>query len=151
MPPPSSRMTKNRAQPTRYRPGKAEAEDPDTEEESEEEEEDVKPQARAPPPKASSFPSQKKLGVDLSRAGQQRSAGTISPTKPPDEDLEGFVTASESSEEEGKDDSSSEEEGSDVESSEEDESSSDEEPQKPMLAPRFISKAKRAQQPLGRK
>ncbi len=146
MPPPSSRMTKNRAQPTRYRPGKAEAQDVESEEKSseEEEEDDAKAVAKAPPPKASSFPSQKKLAVDLSKAGQQ----IPSKPKPPDEDLEGFVTASESSEGEEADDKGS----SDVDdesSKEEEESSSDDEPKKPMLVPKFISKAKRAQQSTG--
>jgi microfibrillar-associated protein 1 len=140
MPPPSSRMTKNRPQPARYRPGKAEVEDPETEESSEEEE-DEKP-APAPAPKATSFPAQKKLAVDLSRAGQQVSAAPIIP-KRQDEDLEGFVTASESSEEEDEDSDGS---GNEDQESSEEESSSDDEPKKPMLAPKFISKAKRAQQ-----
>ena len=145
MPPPSSRMTQNRPQPTRYRPGKAEAEDPDSEEESSEEEDhDARPAAaKAPPPKATSFPSQKKLAVDLSRAGQQTSTAPTPQPKAQDPDLEGFVTASESSEEEGEEGSSDEDE---EESSEEEESSSDDEPKKPMLAPKFISKTKRAQQ-----
>ncbi|KAK5167839.1 uncharacterized protein LTR77_007538 [Saxophila tyrrhenica] len=142
MPPPSSRMTKNRPQPTRYRPGKAEVEDPESEEESSEEEEEQS--AKAPAPKASSFPSQKKLAVDLSKAGQQRSAAPTLPAKPPDEDLEGFVTASESSDEDEAGDGSSDE--GEGEESEEEESSSDDEPKKPMLAPKFISKAKRVQQ-----
>ncbi len=142
MPPPSSRMTKNRPQPTRYRPGKAEVADADSEEESSDEEEEQKP-AKAPAPKASSFPTQKKLAVDLSKAGQQRSAAPTVPVKTEDEDLAGFVTASESSEEEDGDGSSGEDEDAD---SEEEESSSDDEPKKPMLAPKFISKAKRAQQ-----
>lgn len=145
MPPPSSRMTKNRAQPTRYRPGKAEADDPESEEESsEEEDDDGQPAAaKAPPPKATSFPSQKKLAVDLSRAGQQVSIAPTPKVKTQDPDLEGFVTASESSEGEDEDGSSDEDE---EQSSAEEESSSDDEPKKPMLAPKFISKAKRAQQ-----
>lgn len=149
MPPPSNRMTKNRPQPTRYRPGKAEAEDLPSEEEesSDEEDDDERPvPAKAPPPKATSFPSQKKLAVDLSKAGQQVSIAPKVQAKAPDEDLEGFVTASESSEAEdgGEDESGS---GSDdEESSEGEESSSDDEPKRPMLAPKFISKAKRTQQ-----
>jgi microfibrillar-associated protein 1 len=147
MPPPSSRMTKNRPQPTRYRPGKAEVEDQQSDEESSEEEDhDARPvQAKAPAPKASSFPAQKKLAVDLSRAGQQQSTAPTTLAKSQNEDLEGFVSASESSEEE--EESESGEEDGDRESSEEEESSSDDEPKKPMLAPKFISKAKRAQQP----
>src|ERR1700743_672442 len=121
MPPPSSRMTKNRPQPTRYRPGKEEVEDPESEEESsEEEDDDERPaQTKAPPPKATSFPAQKKLAVDLSRAGQQTSSTAKAQPKTPEEDLEGFVTASESEEEDDEDDSSGEE---DEESSEEEES-----------------------------
>lgn len=142
MPPPSSRMTKNRAQPTRYRPGKAEIEDPESEEESSQEEDEQPISAKAPAPKATSFPSQKKLAVDLSKAGQQKS---LPATEKPDEDLEGFVTASESSEEEaeGTDDEEDEDESS------QEESSSDDEPKKPMLAPKFIPKAKRLQQQNG--
>ena len=143
MPPPSSRMTKNRPQPTRYRPGKAEAEDPESEEESSEEDDDRPVPAKTAPPKATSFPSQKKLAVDLSRAGQQVSTAPKPQAKTDDVDLEGFVTASESSEEDDDEGSSDEEE---EESSGEEESSSDDEPKKPMLAPKFISKAKRAQQ-----
>lgn len=147
MPPPSGRMTKNRAQPARYRPGKAEAEDLASEEESsDEEEEDERPApAKAPAPKATSFPSQKKLAVDLSKAGQQISAAPKAQVKPPDEELEGFVTASESSEDEGDDGSGSGSESEEEDSSEEEESS-DDEPKRPMLAPKFISKAKRSQQ-----
>ncbi|KAK5117818.1 hypothetical protein LTR85_008793 [Meristemomyces frigidus] len=145
MPPLSSRMTKNRPQPIRYRPGKAEVQDEvseDEESESSEDEaarEEVAP--RAPQPKATSFPS-KKLAVDLSKADQQTSAAPKPVPKKQDDDLEGFVTASESSEEEAG--GSSDEKGG--ESSEEEEESSDDEPKKPMLRPTFISKAKRAQQ-----
>ena len=140
-------MTKNRPQPTRYRPGKAEVEDQDSEEESSEEESDNErpAQVKAPPPKATSFPTQKKLAVDLSRASQQTSTAAKPQPKAQDEDdLEGFVTASESSEEEEEADESSNEE--EEKSSDDEESSSDDEPKKPMLAPKFISKAKRAQQ-----
>ena len=143
-------MTKNRPQPTRYRPGKAEAEDlPSEEESSEEEDDDERPvPAKAPPPKATSFPSQKKLAVDLSKAGQQIATAPKVKAKAQDEDLEGFVTASESSEEEdgGEGESGSGSGSDEAESSEEEESSSDDEPKRPMLAPKFISKAKRAQQ-----
>ncbi|KAI7203925.1 hypothetical protein D0869_06139 [Hortaea werneckii] len=153
MPPLPSRMTKNQGQPARYYPGKAEVEENESEdEESEEEQEEVpapKPAPKPAPPKASSFPSQKKLAVDLSKADQQRSlAPNSAPQKPaPDEDLEGFVTASESSE---SDREGGTDEGEEEDSSEEDEESSDDEPKKPMLRPTFMSKAKRAQQSASR-
>ena len=141
-------MTKNRAQPTRYRPGKAEAEDVASEEESSEDEaEDERPApAKAPPPKATSFPSHKKLAVDLSKAGQQISAAPEAQVKAPHDELEGFVTASESSDDDGDGDSESSNGSEEEDSSEEEESSSDDEPKRPMLAPKFVSKAKRAQQ-----
>ncbi|KAK5118889.1 hypothetical protein LTR62_000099 [Meristemomyces frigidus] len=134
-------MTKNRQQPTRYRPGKAEIDEPHSEDESEESEEELEAAPRAPAPKASSFPSQRTLAVDLSKAGQQRDTAPAKP-KPPEVDLEGFVTASESSEDEAGDGSSEGE----VESSAEEEESSDDEPKKPMLRPTFIPKNRRTQQ-----
>jgi microfibrillar-associated protein 1 len=147
-----SRMTKNRVKDFRYRPGKAEVEDEEDEFESEEEEEDddnatAASKTSAPAPKASTFPTQKKLAIDLSKADQQRSTvPEISTRKQPDEaDLEGFETASESEEEDGVNaEGSSEDE--EEESSEEEDSSSDDEPKKPMLAPKFISKAQRMKQ-----
>ncbi|KAI7528350.1 hypothetical protein KC331_g15787, partial [Hortaea werneckii] len=150
MPPLPSRMTKNQGQPARYYPGKAEVEENESEdEESEEEGQEEAPAPKPAPPKASSFPSQKKLAVDLSKADQQRSlAPNSAPQKPaPDEDLEGFVTASESSEDDGEGGSDEEEE---EDSSEEEEESSDDEPKRPMLRPTFMSKAKRAQQSASR-
>ncbi|KAK3680281.1 hypothetical protein LTR78_000659 [Recurvomyces mirabilis] len=147
MPPPSSRMTKNTLQPTRYRPGKAEVEPDVSEDESEEDDEAEEVTAKAPAPKASSFPS-RKLAVNVTQAGQRIPSGPAKP-KPPEEDLEGFVTASESSEDEGgalKDSSDPSNEDDEDESSEEEDSSSDDEPAKPMLRPTFISKAQRAQQ-----
>lgn len=139
-------MTKNRAQPIRYRPGKAEADDEVSEDEESEysEDEAVQEEAapRAPQPDATSLPSQKKLAVDLSRADQQTSAAPRPVPSKRDDDLEGFVTASESSEEEAG--TGSDEEAGD--SSDEEEESSDDEPKKPMLRPTFVSKAKRAQQ-----
>jgi microfibrillar-associated protein 1 len=151
MPPMPSRMTKNRVKDFRYRPGKAEAEDDEDEFESEEEEEDdttETPKPSAPAPKASTFPTQKKLAIDLSKADQQKSTvPEISARKQPDEaDLEGFETASESEEEGGKDAEGSSEDEEEEESSEEEDSSSDDEPKKPMLAPKFISKAQRTKQ-----
>ena len=147
-----SRMTKNRVKDFRYRPGKAEVEDEEEEFESEEEEEDddnatAASKTSAPAPKASTFPTQKKLAIDLSKADQQKSTvPEVSTRKQPDEaDLEGFETASESEEEEGVNaEGSSEDE--EEESSEEEDSSSDDEPKKPMLAPKFISKAQRMKQ-----
>ncbi|KAI5368114.1 Putative microfibrillar-associated protein [Septoria linicola] len=134
MPPPSSRMTKQPVRPARFFPGKAVAEDPDSEEESDEEEEVEQPKKKAPPPKAASFP--KKLAI-----GEVRPAAKV-PEQKPQTDLEGFETASESEELE----ESGSESGEEGSSEEEDDSSSDDEPKKPMLAPKFISKAKRAQQ-----
>ena len=143
-------MTKNRVKDFRYRPGKAEVEDEEDEFESEEEEEDDATEAQrpsAPAPKASTFPTQKKLAIDLSKADQQKSTvPEISTRKQPDEaDLEGFETASES-EEDGENDAEGSSEEEDEESSEEEDSSSDDEPKKPMLAPKFISKAQRMKQ-----
>lgn len=129
----------------RYRPGKAEVEDEDDDIESEEDDEAEQEAAPKPaPPKASTFPSQKKLAIDLSKADLQRTTAVEAPAQEPqDEDLEGFETASESDEDEKK--GSSDEESED-ESSEEEDSSSDDEPKKPMLAPKFLSKAQRNKQ-----
>ncbi|CAK3812084.1 Microfibrillar-associated 1 [Lecanosticta acicola] len=140
MPLPSSRMTKQPAKPVRYFPGKAYAEDPIEDEESDEEEEaeDEQPPPKAPAPKATSFP---KRPIVSSSISNDQPLPKARDTKP-DVDLEGFETASESSQDERGEGSSSEEE----ESSEEEDSDSDDEPKKPMLAPKFISKAKRAQQ-----
>ncbi|KAK5137000.1 hypothetical protein LTR08_001507 [Meristemomyces frigidus] len=146
---PPNRMTKNRPQPIRYRPGKAEVEDEVSEDESaadSDEEEEAAP--KAAPPKATSFPSQKKLAVDLSRADQQRSAAPKATAKEPAaEDLDGFVTASESSDDnEAAGSSVDEEEGDDGESSAAESDSSADAPPKPLLRPTFVSKARRAAQ-----
>lgn len=140
-----SRMTKNRVKDFRYRPGKAEVEDEEDEFDSEDEEDNEAEaqKSSAPAPKASTFPSQKKLAIDLSKADQQRTSVPEAATskKTDDPDLEGFETASESEDEAGDaEEGSSEEE---EESSEEEDSSSDDEPKRPMLAPKFISKAQR--------
>lgn len=137
-------MTANRPQPTRYRPGKAEVEDASSDEESSEgqNEEQAAP-ARAPAPKATSFPSKPKLAVDISKAGQQPSQPASAQVRKTEDDLEGFVTASESSEDEDAAAKGSSEEAEDSDSSDEEESTSEDEPKKPMLAPKFISKAKR--------
>lgn len=146
MPLPSSRMTKQPARPTRYFPGKALAEDaPSDDESDEDEEEEEQPKAlKAPAPKATSFP--KKLAVDLSKP----TISTSAPAPKPEDDLEGFVTASESEEDDENAAKAGKESGDDDEDEDEDsseeESSSDDEPKRPMLAPKFISKAKRAQQ-----
>ncbi|KAM0700594.1 hypothetical protein Q7P35_012315 [Cladosporium inversicolor] len=145
MPPMPSRMTKNRVKDFRYRPGKAEVEDEEDEFDSEEDEDDATEAQKpsAPAPKASTFPSQKKLAIDLSKADQQRTSVPEAATskQTDDSDLEGFETASESEDEaEDAAEGSSEEE---EESSEEEDSSSDDEPKRPMLAPKFISKAQR--------
>ncbi|KAF2724632.1 hypothetical protein K431DRAFT_318013 [Polychaeton citri CBS 116435] len=138
-------MTKNAKHLFRYRPGKAEVEDEQDEfEESEEEEEQQKP-VKQPAPKAKSFPG-KKLAVDLSKANQQRSYTPQKPKGPTEEDLEGFVTASESEEDDGKESGSEESGSGSEESSEEEESSSDDEPARPMIAPKFLNKAQRAKQ-----
>jgi microfibrillar-associated protein 1 len=152
-------MTKNRVKDFRYRPGKAEVndEDDDDDDEYESDEDDDNEEAQeptAPAPKASTFPPKRKIEIDLSKADQQRT--TVAP-QAEDENLEGFVTASES-EDDGDSDqkkakdptainpsSSDEEDDSDSDSSEEG-SSSDDEPKKPMLAPKFLSKAQRAAQ-----
>ncbi|EMC98105.1 hypothetical protein BAUCODRAFT_67201 [Baudoinia panamericana UAMH 10762] len=128
-------MTKNRQQPSRYFPGKAEqAEGIDSDEESEAEDdgESVEPAPRVPAPKATTFPSQQRPRVPQSVRPP--------PDKPEEPDLDGFVTASETSEDEEGDGS----DGEGKDESEASEDSSDEEPKKPMLRPTFLSKAQRA-------
>ncbi|KAK4505320.1 hypothetical protein PRZ48_003283 [Zasmidium cellare] len=139
---PPSRMTKQPDRSFRYYPGKAQAEDPVSEEESDEEsEEEQKPTVKAPPPKASSFPKQA-LAIQPGKFAEPALPKSAEPLK--EDDLEGFVTASESSDGEG--DNGSEEDDDEEESSEEEDSSSDDEPKKPMLRPTFMSKAQRAKQ-----
>ena len=141
-------MTKNQAQPARYRPGKAAAEDLPSEESSDDEE-DAPPKTRRPaPPKASSFPAQRLAAARGTSAGTvlSQAPSRAKPLPPPD--LEGFVTASEESESESDGDgaASSDDDGSDADgSTDEDASSSDDEPKKPLLRPTFISKAQRKQ------
>lgn len=135
-------MTKQPAKPVRYFPGKAYAEDPASDEESQDETEDEQQQApKAPPPKATSFPKTA-LTVDVSRKSDQALPRAAVPQET--EDLEGFVTASESSEQEDSEGGDDEQESSEEEDNEG--SSSDDEPKKPMLRPTFVSKAKRMQQ-----
>lgn len=141
-------MTQQRKITTRYRPGKVEVEDVISDEDESEAESDGDekrpPLPRAALPKATSFPvQQKKIELDLSRAAQQKSLPPSEVRKLDDEEeLEGFVTASESSDE-GQGSGSSD---SGEDESSEDESSEEEEMKKPMLRPTFLSKAKRAQQ-----
>jgi len=142
-------MTQQQKITTRYRPGKVEVEDDVSEEDESEAESDGDEKRptlpRAAPPKATSFPvQQKKLEVNLSRAAQQKSLppSEVRKLDYDEEELEGFVTASESSDEEQG--SGSSDSGEDEIS--EDESSEEEETKKPMLRPTFLSKAKRAQQ-----
>lgn len=130
-------LTKQPVRPARYFPGKQIGEDPVSEEESDEEEEEQQEAApKAPAPTFSSFPKKATLGVRPAAATAPKAPESKAP------DLAGFETASESSESE-EDGSGSEEED---DSSEGEDSSSDDEPKKPMLAPKFISKSKRAQQ-----
>lgn len=157
MPLPSSRMTKQPARPTRYFPGKVLAEDAVSDDESEEEreeeeeEEEKRTVVKKAAPTANSFP--KKFAVDLSKP---HISNPTAAAPQPDDDLEGFVTASESDDDvpgpvaanastldDDKHDNEDDEE--EDTSSGEEESSSDDEPAKPMLAPKFIPKAKRAQ------
>ncbi|KAF1819836.1 uncharacterized protein K489DRAFT_390487 [Dissoconium aciculare CBS 342.82] len=136
-------MTKQPARPERYYPGKALAEDvvssDESDEEDEEEDEPVpSTESRAPPPRVTTFPAIKKSAPSI----------PVQKAKP-EIDLEGFVTASESSdtEEQANEDSSGDDDDDDDDDDDEDEeSSSDDEPKRPMIAPKFISKNKRAQQ-----
>ncbi|KAF2859946.1 hypothetical protein K470DRAFT_282307 [Piedraia hortae CBS 480.64] len=129
-------MTKQIERNTRYRPGKALAEDEVTDDEEEEEEEEVKEPTPLPPPKVTSFPAVTK-GVVVKPAVEEN-------------DLDGFVTASSSEEEEEEEEreGSSEEEEEEGEEGEEGEESSDEdeeeEEQKKFFKPVFMSKAQRA-------
>ena len=149
MPPPSSRMTKQPERPRRYFPGKALAPDSASEDESEEEDkaEDSQPiPAKAPAPEVTSFPRHIKPAAST--------LPTASKKPPPEQidDLEDFVTASESSSgDDGAGDSGSDDDETSGSSEEEEggNSSSSDEPKKPMLAPKFISKAKRLQQETG--
>lgn len=143
----SKRMTANPVRPARYRPGKAVAEESSSDEESasEVEEEQSTPAARAPAPKASSFPSDATRiagslkNVDLNerrrQAAAQEAARVEAERAARAAEEEGFVT--EESEEEGSSDEDSEpESGSEA-------SSSGEEVPKVLLRPTFIKKDKR--------
>jgi microfibrillar-associated protein 1 len=134
-------MTKQPTRPERYYPGKALTEDVVSSDESEEEDEEDeeparKPESRGPPPRVTTFSAVRKPLPSIP-----------APKVKPDIDLEGFETASESSDdgeqasEDGSDDDSDDDEDED-----EEDFSSDDEPKRPMIAPKFISKNKRAQQ-----
>ncbi len=145
----SKRMTANPIKPARYRPGKPVAEEHSSEEDESEEEEQVTEIRAAPPPKASSFPSDatriagnlKK--VDLNERRRQAAAEEAARIEAEKADLaaeeEGFVTEDSEEQEDSDDESVS---GSGVESGSEESSSEDEAPKK-LLRPTFIRKDKR--------
>lgn len=141
MPLPTGRMTKNQDRTFRYRPGKVTAVESDEDDEDVSSGEDDTPQmatvlSRNTRPAATTFPTHKRLPIQPSK-----------PALSEDLDLEGFVTASESSEDDAKPDVESEDEDADEDESDEEsseEASSSEEDTKPrLIAPTFISKAKR--------
>jgi len=145
----SKRMTANPVKAARYRPGKAVAEEPSSEEEDASSDEDQAQQPRtAPPPKATSFPSDgTRIAGNLSKVNldeRRRQAAAEEAERIESERLiraaqeEGFETE-ESEEEEGT------EKGSDSGSGcigSEDSSSEDEAPKK-LLRPTFIRKGNR--------
>ena len=141
------RMTANPAKPARYRPGKAVAEEHSSEDEyetGEEEQAESRP-AAAPPPKASSFPTDAAKiannlrNVDLNERRRQAAAEEAARLKAEklvrEKEEEGFET--EESEEAGSSEDS-EESGSGSE-----ESSSEDEAPRELLKPKFIKKDKR--------
>ncbi len=144
-------MTANPARPARYRPGKAVAEEPSSDEdnESDVEEEQSTPATRAPPPTASSFPSDTTRiagslkNVDLNerrrQAAVQEAARIEAEEAARAAEEEGFVT------EESEDGERSDEESGSARSSGSgtEESSSEEEAPKVLLRPTFIKKDKR--------
>lgn len=140
-------MTANPVKPARYRPGKPLEEEASEEDyESEEEHAQQLQTVPAPPPKASSFPSdatritRNLKDVDLDERKRQAAAEEAARVKA--EELErageeeGFVT-------EGSHDESSEDEQDSEDTSEAEESSSKNEAPKPLLRPTFIKKDKR--------
>ncbi|SLM39264.1 Micro-fibrillar-associated protein 1, C-terminal [Lasallia pustulata] len=143
---PPKRMTANPIKPARYRPGKPVVEEPSSEEDEDSlEEEDQATAPTAPPPKASSFPSEatriasnlKK--VDLNERGRQAAADEAARIEAERvervKEEEGFVTEESSEEEHSEDDEES--------GSEEEESNSEEEAPRMLLRPTFIKKDKR--------
>lgn len=145
-------MTANPLKPARYRPGKPLVEEISSEEEvdeydyDEEEEESVQDHAvpTAPPPKATSFPSEAtKIASNLKKVDlneRRRQAAAEEAVRIEAEkaarakEEEGFVT--EESEEEGSD-------GEEESGGESEESSSEEEAPKVLLRPTFLKKDKR--------
>ncbi|KAL9609681.1 MAG: hypothetical protein Q9167_005564 [Letrouitia subvulpina] len=143
----TKRMTANPVKPARYRPGKPLAEEDSDEDYGSEEEHAQQPQnVPAPPPKASSFPSdatkitRNLKDVDLSERKRQAAAKEAARVKTeevePVGEEEGFMT-------EESDDESSEEEQDSEGTSEAEESSSEDEVPRPLLRPTFIKKDKR--------
>lgn len=142
MPPPSSRMTKNQDRTHRLRPGKATI--------REESEDETDSDVEAPPqPLPVAKPRRNPAATTLSIPKKLPPAPIA---RQPEIDLEGFVTASESSEDEaGVISENDETEGSDEESSEEESESESEEDTKPrLIAPKFISKAQRTKLQMSR-
>lgn len=147
-------MTANPAKPARYRPGKPVAEEHSSEDEYETEEEEqnqIQQPSRpnAPPPKASSFPTDAAKiannlrNVDLNARKRQAAAEEAARIKAEqlerEKEEEGFETAeSEGSEGSEGSQGSEEESGSGSE-----ESSSEDEAPKKLLRPTFIKKDKR--------
>ena len=146
----SKSMTANPVKPARYRPGKAVAEEPSSEEDvSEDEEEQAHETPAAPPPKATSFPSDatKIAGnlkkVDLNERRRQAAAEEAARVEAEKAaraaEEEGFVTEESEGEERSDEDLGSE---SGSGSGSEENSSEDEAPKK-LLRPTFIKKDKR--------
>lgn len=143
---PPKRMTANPVKPARYRPGKVVAEEHSSDEDEDSQEEDEQTQApTAPPPKASSFPSDAtRIASSLKKfdLNERRRQAAIDETARIEaenvaraKEEEGFVTEESSGEEQSEE---NEESGS-----EEEESSSEEEAPKVLLRPTFIKKDKR--------
>ncbi|KAI4196276.1 MAG: hypothetical protein LQ350_006647 [Teloschistes chrysophthalmus] len=147
---PPTRMTANPVKPARYRPGKPVAEEHSSEDEyeTEEEEQDQKQQpeqSNAPPPKASSFPTDAAKiannlrNVDLNQRRRQAAAEEAARLEAErlirEKEEEGFETE-ESEEEESSEGSEASESGSE-------ESSSEDEAPKKLLRPTFIKKNQR--------
>lgn len=141
---PPTRMTANPVKPARYRPGKSVAEDHSSEDEYETEEEE-QDQPSAPPPKASSFPTDAAKiannlrNVDLNQRRRQAAAEEAARLEAEklirEKEEEGFET------EESEDEESSE--GSEASESGSEESSSEDEAPKKLLRPTFIKKNQR--------
>ncbi|KAL8833336.1 MAG: hypothetical protein Q9170_004325 [Blastenia crenularia] len=150
---PSTRMTANPVKPARYRPGKPAAEEHSSEDEYETEEEvlDQARQTGAPPPKASSFPTDAAKiannlrNVDLNERRRQAAAEEAARLEAEQvaraKEEEGFETE-ESEESEASEDSDESESGSE-------ESSSEEKVPPKLLRPTFIRKDRRKESDSG--